>query len=310
VLRQQHTCCVADESSIVRHGSLFSGIGGFDLAAGWNGWQNVFQVEIDEFCRKVLEKNFPDTKRYADIKEFDGKEYANTIDVLSGGFPCQPFSVAGKRRGTNDDRYLWHEMLRVIRETKARWVVIENVCGLLTIENGMVFEQMCVDLEAEGYKIQPFIIPACGKGAWHKRDRLWIIANLKSKLNGENITEQSEGQIQQFRKCVGENVMADDESVGRNDECPSEPKDCDGSVGKGGKSKATSIGGFDCEPTKRTWWLFEPSVGRVVYGLSKWLDALRRKRIRALGNAIVPQIVYEIFRAIEYADSSLQHNAS
>lgn len=113
------------------HASLFTGIGGFDLAAEWCGWENVFQVENDPYCKELLKQNFPKTKKYGDIKKFKGKEYRRTIDVLSGGWPCQPFSVAGKRKGKEDDRYLWPEMLRVIQNVQPRWVVGENVSGII-----------------------------------------------------------------------------------------------------------------------------------------------------------------------------------
>ncbi len=160
----------------MNHASLFSGIGGFDLAAEWMGWNNIFQVEIDEFCQKVLAKNFPNTKRYKDIKQFDGTPYSGIVDIITGGFPCQPFSVAGKRKGKEDDRFLWHEMLRIIRESKPTWVVAENVSGIITQGAGLVFEQVCSEMENEGYEVQPFIIPACAVNAPHRRDRTWFIA--------------------------------------------------------------------------------------------------------------------------------------
>lgn len=192
------------------HASLFSGVGGFDLAAEWMGWTNMFQVEIDPFCNKVLAKNFPHVKRYGDIKQFNGTEYRGTIDVLTGGFPCQPFSVAGKRAGTEDNRYLWPEMLRVIREIKPAWIVAENVRGLLTIQDGMVFEQACTDLENEGYEVQPFIIPACSVGAPHRRDRIWFIAHSKNDNRRKcedrsgGLRESSEIQMESVsRLCEG-----------------------------------------------------------------------------------------------------------
>lgn len=163
------------------HGSLFSGIGGFDYAAQMIGWTNVFQVEIDDYCTKVLEKNFPNARRYRDIKEFNGTEYRGSIDVLTGGFPCQSFSQAGKRKGKDDERYLWPEMLRIIQNIQPAWIVAENVSGLLTMQNGLVFEQVCTDLEKEDYEVQPFIIPACAKNAPHRRDRIWIIANARHR---------------------------------------------------------------------------------------------------------------------------------
>ena len=146
--------------SCLSHGSLFSGIGGFDLAASWMGWNNIFQCEKDEWCRKVLAKNFPNTKRFEDIKEFNAKEYYGTVDVISGGFPCQPFSTAGRRKGETDDRYLWPEMLRIIGEVKPTFVVGENVAGLLSMENGKTLDKICLDLENEGYQIELFVIPA------------------------------------------------------------------------------------------------------------------------------------------------------
>jgi len=137
----------AREGGSFTHGSLFSGIGGFDLAASWLNWENVFQCEIDPFCRAVLKKHFPETLRYEDIKKTDFRTHRGTIDVLSGGFPCQPFSVAGQRKGTEDDRNLWPEMLRAIREIQPSWVVGENVHGLINWGNGVVFQQIHVYYE-------------------------------------------------------------------------------------------------------------------------------------------------------------------
>ena len=119
------------------HGSLFSGIGGFDLAAEWMGWQNIFQVEIEEYCQRLLAQNFPNVERHRDIREFDGKQYAGRIDIISGGFPCQPFSRAGKRQGKEDPRHLWPQMLRIISEIEPRWVLGENVSGIFSWSGGL-----------------------------------------------------------------------------------------------------------------------------------------------------------------------------
>jgi DNA (cytosine-5)-methyltransferase 1 len=159
------------------HASLFSGIGGFDLAAEWAGWTNAFNCEIDPFCRKVLKYHFPDAEQYEDIKKSDFSKWRDRIDVLTGGFPCQPFSLAGKRKGTEDGRYLWPAMLGVIRTVRPRWVVGENVYGIVNWSEGMVFDTVCSDLEAAGYEVQPYIIPACGVGAPHRRDRCWFVAH-------------------------------------------------------------------------------------------------------------------------------------
>lgn len=161
----------------MKHASLFSGIGGFDLAAHWAGWANVFQCEIDPFCNRVLEKNFPDVQRYGDIKTTDFRPWCGAVDVLSGGFPCQPYSSAGKRLGKADERHLWPEMLRAIREIEPTWVVGENVRGLVSWSAGLVFEEVCADLESAGYEVQPFVLPAAGVDAPHERQRVWFVAH-------------------------------------------------------------------------------------------------------------------------------------
>jgi len=160
----------------MKHGSLFSGIGGFDLASEWMGWENVFHCEWMEFPRKVLDYYWPNADSHIDICKTDFTKYEGTIDIISGGFPCQPFSLAGKRKGTDDERYLWGEMLRAIQEIKPKFVIAENVFGITNIDGGLVFEQVCLDLENEGYEVQPFIIPAAAKNAPHRRDRCWFIA--------------------------------------------------------------------------------------------------------------------------------------
>jgi len=160
----------------LKHGSLFSGIGGFDRAAAWLGWDNVFHCEIDPFCRKVMQYYFPKSKGYENIKTTDFTEHKGQVDIITGGFPCQPFSLAGKRLGTKDERHLWPEMLRAIREVRPGWIVAENVRGLLSWNEGLVFEAVCADLETEGYKVLPFLIPAAGVNAPHRRERIWIVA--------------------------------------------------------------------------------------------------------------------------------------
>jgi DNA (cytosine-5)-methyltransferase 1 len=167
----------------MKHGSLFSGIGGFDLAAEWMGWENVFHCEINEFGRKVLKYYWPDAESFTDITKTDFTKYNGAIDIISGGFPCQPYSMAGKRKGKEDERHLWPEMLRAIREIRPSWVVGENVFGLVNWSGGLVFHEVQVDLEAEGYEVWPYVLPACAVNAPHRRDRIWFVAH--SRYNSE-----------------------------------------------------------------------------------------------------------------------------
>jgi DNA-cytosine methyltransferase len=175
----------------MKHGSLFSGIGGFDLAAHWMGWENAFHCEWMEFPRKVLDYYFPEADSHVDICKTDFKKYEGNVDIITGGFPCQPFSMAGKRKGSEDERYLWHEMLRTIQEVKPKYVIAENVLGLTNIEDGLVFEQVWSDLEVAGYEVQPFVLPAASKGAPHQRDRIWIIAYRSGLRFNPGRSEQS-----------------------------------------------------------------------------------------------------------------------
>ena len=194
------------------HASLFSGVGGAELAASWIGWTNLFHCEINEFSRKVLEYWFPQSISYEDITKTDFSRWRGRIDVLTGGFPCQPFSVAGKRKGAEDNRYLWAEMLRAIRQIQPTWVVGENVAGLLSMvqpgkaikvgraddlfdenfiyrtEQQFTIDAICEDLECAGYSVQPFVIPACAVGAPHRRDRVWIVAH-RTNARSESVQQ-------------------------------------------------------------------------------------------------------------------------
>ena len=172
-------------------GSLFSGIGGFDLALERCGMQVKWQVENDEYCNKVLNKHWPKVRRWNDVKTFPPDDKTDwAVDVIVGGFPCQPFSQAGKRCGTEDNRYLWPAMLRIISTIKPSWVIAENVRGILSINEGLVFKQVLTDLENEGYEVQPFIIPACAVNAPHRRDRVWIVAHSERNGRGSRRPER------------------------------------------------------------------------------------------------------------------------
>ena len=199
----------------MNHASLFSGIGGAEVAASMMGWQNLFHCEIQEFPRKVLDYWFPNSESYEDITKTDFTKWHGKVDVLTGGFPCQPFSFAGRRKGADDNRYLWPQMLRAIRQIHPTWVVGENVNGIKTMvescqvtqmgrsdylfeenhlyreESRFTLDKICADLEAEGYSVQPIVIPACAIGAPHRRDRVWIIAH-RSDPRAETV--QQEGQ--------------------------------------------------------------------------------------------------------------------
>jgi len=159
------------------HASLFSGIGGFDLAAEWMGWENLFHCEWNPFGQQVLKHHFPNSISYNDITKTDFSIHRGQVDILTGGFPCQPYSSAGKRLGKEDERHLWPDMLRTIQEVQPRWVVGENVRGLTNWNGGMVFDEVQADLEAEGYEVTPFLLPACAVNAPHRRDRIWFVAH-------------------------------------------------------------------------------------------------------------------------------------
>lgn len=271
------------------HGSLFSGIGGFDLAAEWMGWENKFHCEWNEFGQKVLHHYWPQAELFTDIKKSNFTKYANRIDVLSGGFPCQPYSQAGKRLGKEDDRHLWPQMLRAIREISPSWVVGENVRGLTNWNGGVVFDEVQADLEAAGYEVTPFLLPACAVNAPHRRDRVWFIAYAKS--NGWNSREYREIH---YKQPITEHSNGIRQEWGLHED----------------KQKITTWKQFSkrdalCnEPTK---WKNFPTQSPICNGddgLSNRLDSItfpkwRNESIKAGGNAVVPQVVYQIFKAIQ-----------
>ena len=288
------------------HGSLFSGIGGFDLAASWMGWENIFHCERDEFGQKVLAYHFPNSKLYDDVRTMDANKYRGRIDVLTGGFPCQPFSLAGKRKGKEDERHLWPSMLRIIGECRPRYVVGENVKGLVGWSNGMVLEEVCVDLENIGYSVQPYLIPACAKNAPHQRMRVWFVAYSNDDRTGRTSRRdesRSEG-IQERDKVQ----LANESDSLRYIHAPNS----DSSTGKiepiSRQGQGKSIG-RDSQTIRNRWQDF-PTVPPVCGGndgLPKELDGItfpkwRRQSVAAYGNAIVPQIAHSIFEAIDIMD--------
>jgi DNA (cytosine-5)-methyltransferase 1 len=202
---------------------LFSGIGGFSLGLESTGYfKTIAFVEKDKFCQQVLQKNFKDTPIESEVRNVKGERYA--ADIITGGFPCQPFSVAGKRRGTDDDRYLWDETIRIIRECKPRWFIGENVEGIINIQGGVVLRQVQDDLEKEGFQVQCLVIPASGIGAWHQRKRVWIIAYSNS--NGlyrqkNNETIKSSNQSKEWVSIGDDKDVSNSNSrrsIGKNEE--------------------------------------------------------------------------------------------
>jgi len=207
----------------MRHGSLFSGIGGFDLAAEWMGWENVFHCEWNPFVKNLLHYYWPNADSLDDITKTDFTKYANKIDILTGGFPCQPYSSAGKRLGKEDERHLWPEMLRAIREIGPKYVVGENVFGLLSWNGGVVFDEVHSDLEAEGYEVQAVVIPAAAVNAPHGRDRVWFVAKNtmrsgcahgKSEQEGTRLGKQRNTSS---RSSDGVRIQARDDSNANRD---------------------------------------------------------------------------------------------
>ena len=300
------------------HIDLFSGIGGFALAVDsvWENAEHIF-CDNDKFCQQVLKKHWPKSKIYGDIREINtdadigglerAKEEGATgqyalrssgrVGLLTGGFPCQPFSEAGRRRGTEDDRYLWPEMLRVIQFFHPRWVIGENVGGLITWNNGMVLKQVCTDLEEAGYEVQLFVIPAVSVNAPHRRDRVWIVANCKS---GGTRGSEPEGDSQWESKIQTGNRDCDvEDSIGERS-----------GGGLEDSGQVLGSGRAETENARPNWednWLeVATEFCGVDDGLPVELDgfkltksAHRVQRLKALGNAIVPQVVIQILKVVK-----------
>lgn len=224
----------------MNHASLFSGIGGFDLAAEWMGWTNVLHCERDPFCQRVLQYHFPNSKTYNDVKTFDGTEWRGRVDILTGGFPCQPYSSAGKRLGKDDERHLWPEMCRIISEITPAYVVGENVRGLLNWNGGVVFEEVCADLEAMGYEVWTGLIPAAGVGAPHRRDRVWWVAHHS---DSDGTMRRPKGDASQS----GTQRLQERDAVQRSDK-PSGVRDVGDTNGTAPGTLGTLCGRQDDEP--------------------------------------------------------------
>lgn len=304
--------------------NLFDGIGGFALAAEWMGWENVGSVEIDPFCRQVLDYQFDYECTWTDIKAADFVQLHRRIDIITGGFPCQPFSNAGKQRGKDDDRYLWPEMLRAIREVQPRWVVGENVRGLLTNAGGMVFEQVCADMEAFGYEVQPLLVPACAVDAPHRRDRVWIVARLAADTDSHRFGKR-EGEQKPFARSRGETHDSDggkDGPITHPDrdggQAQAEQPKRAGAVSDGMQRDASIPGcqsgkgrfgippGWSCFPTQSPVCGGDDGVALGLAGIPfpKW----RREALKCFGNSIVPQVALEIFKAIEKTENELNNH--
>jgi len=180
----------------VKHLDLFSGIGGFALGLQKVGFETVAFCDIEKYCQHLLKQKWNGIKVYSDVREITKEKFKadgiESPEIITGGFPCQPFSVAGSRKGTDDNRHLWPEMFRIIKEFKPRWIIGENVRGIVSIQDGLVFETVCTDLESEGYEVQTFNIPAVGVGAPHKRERIWVVANSRCSVRGKQSSRNSE----------------------------------------------------------------------------------------------------------------------
>lgn len=308
----------------MRQIDLFSGIGGFAYAASqvWGKDHEIVAFcEIDKFCQKVLRKNFGnEIPIIDDIHNLKGDEFG-TIDLLTGGFPCQSFSQAGARKGREDERALFPEMLRVIREAKPTWIIAENVYGIISIHNGKYFEEICTSLEDEGYTVQPYIIPASAVNAPHKRDRVWIIAYSESIGDSRRPEEVCESDGRSLRELLPEpcntNKIASNtkggepgeqteqkgrENTSRSDENPTDPNELNGNYGGlcTGEIPQFKTSGIQWD---QNWYEVATRLCRMDDGVPRGMD--RTNRLKGLGNTIVPQVVMPIMEAIKETDKNL-----
>ena len=348
----------------MKHAALFNGIGGFQLAAQWMGWENVMSCEINKVLNQVTKFYYPNCTQHEDIRETDFTIYRGQIDILTGGFPCQPYSLAGKRLGKEDERHLWPEMLRAIGEIKPRFIVGENVYGLVNWNRGLVFDEVQADLAAKGYEVAPVILPACAVNAPHRRDRVWFVAKDTNGIRCNGSQREEESEIGGFGKfSSGDNERQPNEQgrvmayatdtrlksmrqKGKDSIHEFEPitnakskrlektrdtrkrrsgfenSNCNegGATPNTNSSKRCEGGLYPKRPeetkrhsstrnaqsNKRRDWENFPTQSPVCSGddglppgldgftLSKW----REEQIKAYGNAIVPQVAFEIFKAI------------
>ncbi|EDW20667.1 DNA cytosine methyltransferase [Bacillus pumilus] len=315
---------------------LFAGIGGIALAAEWAGIETVAFCEREPYCQKLLNQNFPNVPVFDDVRTLNRQlledkgviEPNGTIDIISGGFPCQPYSSAGKRRGTEDDRDLWPEMFRIIKELRPTWVVGENVANFANME----LDRTLLDLESTGYKVQSFIIPACAVDAKHRRDRTFVVSysdsfvRMEHKRQSEKIQQSKQQELQRKESC--DSIVSEPSHSYNETLADSESKRC-GEEGEHKSIRQEKWTSCSCTTfsdkenqgdVRRHWvisdndrssgtrsyhrrgtetddvgqrWPAEPDVGRVAHGVPNRVD-----RIKGLGNAVVPQQIYPIFKAI------------
>lgn len=331
---------------------LCAGIGGFSLGAHWAGeWETAAFCEKDAFCQKVLAKNFPGVPIYDDIFTFPSEAFRGRIDAITAGFPCQPFSAAGKRKGRDDERHIFPKIAEIVGIVRPPICIFENVRGLLSIESGSVFAEVVASLEGEGYEVVTFCVPASAVEAPHRRDRLWIVGcdrrgsargflgnaerdgrstdhgNMgiggRDHLFGHGQSETKSENGQRFRNEIacanrdatnaeriegGAGLCEDDRPFGKSTVDSCIPLDAVGSRLQGHELPGTfSEGSWASRPiTERFanehWYEAAARFCRVDDGVSD-----RVHRLKALGNSIVPQIAFEIFRAIESAEKGEKH---
>jgi len=295
------------------HFSLFSGIGGFDLAAEWMGWDNYLSCEIEDLPNKVLNHYWPEAYHHRDIKNLDYDTIQNELTrrfgewrtkpvILTGGFPCQPYSQAGQRKGKEDERHLWPEMLRLIHEINPDFIVGENVFGLLNWNGGMVFDEVLTDLGSAGYDVTPLVIPAAAVNAPHGRDRIWFVANSDNFGSTTRCTEiqKKNGEISErydnskFSNTNQRNATDTTSARRRQDNGRGKPRF---------NNQASTPSNWENFPTQSPICGGNDGLPTKLDGitLSKW----RKESIKGYGNAIVPQVAYEIFKAIEFAYSEI-----
>lgn len=356
------------------HGSLFSGFDAPSIAASWMGWENAFHCEVNDFCNIILKYWFPNSEHYEDITKTDFSQWRGRIDILTGGFPCQPFSVAGQRKGADDNRYLWPHMLRAIREIRPTWVIGENVAGILTmvqpgeetemgsqtslfgednrkrilLQQEYVVETICKDLEREGYSVQPMLIPACAVGAPHRRDRVWFVAHC-SDAGIEAVQQEGEDKVLSdgiapdtnryghlsCQTCKGiegfrRRNISQQEKWGDTSERVNGFYGLSREVADSDNERLQVFNISQCNDTKKRkieercskqhscdvrgalsakgWKNFPTQspvcrgndglpfdVGDLTIPFTKWIQ----ESVKGYGNAIVPQVIFEIFKAIE-----------